>query len=138
MPVYIFQSTILPIDAQTPLLRGNDNGTLVQPNLPDENYIKGSYCIVSNRTVPDIRTVVGYGVAACFVLIFVISTKLIAWFWEDIETSDFGMLDYEVLTELVDEDTKSVSLRDRMSDPVYRDGSALDAAADLRIGLRNV
>jgi hypothetical protein len=138
MPVYLFQPTILPIDAQTPLLRGNDNGTLEQPNLPDENYIRGSYCIVSSRTVPDPRTVIGYGVAASLVLIFVIFTKLIAWLWEDIETSDFGMLDYEVLTELVDEDTETVSLRDRMSDPVYRYGSVLDAAADLRIGLRNV
>jgi len=139
MPVYIFQPTILAIDAQTPLLKGNDNGTLEQPNLPDENYIKGSYCVVSNRAVPDWRTVVGYGVAALLVLIFVIAVKAIAWAWEDIETSDFGMLDYELLTELIDEQpNNTVSLRDKMIGRSHGSGSLLDAAADLRVGLRNV
>jgi hypothetical protein len=139
MPVYIFQPTILAIDAQTPLLKGNDNGTLVQPNLPDENYIKGSYCIVSNRAVPDWRTVVGYGVAALLVLLFVIVCKAIAWTWKDIETSNFGMLDYDVLTELIDDKpNNTVSLRNTMNGRAYGGGSVLDAAADLRIGLRNV
>lgn len=138
MPVYIFQPTVLAVDSQKPTLGFNDNGTLVQPNLPDENYIRGSYCIVDARAVPGWKTVVGYAVVALLVLVFVWTGKILAKTWPVIETSDFPMLDYDVLTMLVDEKPTTVLLRERFDGPPHRGGSVLDAVADLRIGLRNV
>ncbi|KAF2795590.1 hypothetical protein K505DRAFT_360049 [Melanomma pulvis-pyrius CBS 109.77] len=115
-----------------------DNGTLVEPNLPDENYVSGSYCIVDTRAVPGWKTVVGYAVVALFVLVFVWTGKILAKTWPVVEASDFPMLDYDVLIMLVDEKPNTVLLRERFIGRPYKGGNVLDAVADLRIGLKDV
>ncbi|KAF2477512.1 uncharacterized protein BDR25DRAFT_299433 [Lindgomyces ingoldianus] len=136
MPVYLFQPTAMAYANQSVSL-GNVSD-LEAPNLPAENYIKGSYCIVDHRAIPSWGVVVGYAIVAGFVLIFVWSGKLVATLWPAIETTEFPMLDYEVLTLLVDECGHEVPLRDRFTSQAYEETTVMDAMSDLRIGLREV
>jgi hypothetical protein len=134
MLVYVFQPTILALGNQQPLTL---DGTRRQPNLPDENYITGEYCRLDKRSVPGWGTVVAYTVVAGLVLVFVGTGKLIATYWEDIELSEFPMLDFEILTVLVDPAGREIPpLSQKFPEDVYDEGRVLDRIKDLRVGFR--
>ncbi|KAF2714769.1 hypothetical protein K504DRAFT_496674 [Pleomassaria siparia CBS 279.74] len=95
LPLYVFQPTSLAVDKQVPR---TDNGTLPQPGLAAENYVEGSYCVVSTRAVPDRKTVVGYAAAGLVVFVFVGVGKGIACRWDGVETSDYAVVDFNVPT----------------------------------------
>jgi len=108
MPLYLFQPTVLAIDTSLPL---NEIGTLPQPNIPDENKLKGSYCRVSTRSVPGRGTVIAYTCVAGLVVGFVIGVKGVAWGWGDVETSGFLMADFDVLTRVLTEGGEMTEVR---------------------------
>ncbi|KAF2112668.1 hypothetical protein BDV96DRAFT_633921 [Lophiotrema nucula] len=135
MPIYVFQPTMTAFSRQlTPL--ATDNGTLPQPNLPAENYVKGAYCTISNRSIPSWGTVLAYAIVAGVVLVFVGTAKLVAGcLWPAIETSEFPMLDFDVLTRVADQGGKDVELRTVFAGG-YDGREILGKIKDLRVGLR--
>lgn len=139
LPVYLFQPTSLALSSYLlPITAAN--GTKPAPNLPGENYVEGSYCAVSRRSIPGRETVYTYAAVAGFLLAFVLIAKARALFWVDAETSDFAVLDYQVLALLTrhGSEREEVSLRERLDagGRPYGTGAVLDAIGDLRVGLR--
>ena len=138
LPVYLFQTTVVATAENFPL--GDDNGTTPLLNLPPENHVRGSYCIVHKQAIPGLETVIAYACIAGFVLLFVSISKCVAFRWPVIEPSEFPLLDYEYLTMLVDEQTQEVSLRQRLSasQRIYENSSILDEMVKCRVGLQSV
>lgn len=133
LPVLLFTPTILPLNAID--LSGNSP----QPDLPDENHLKGSYCFADRRAIPGQATVIGYGVVAGVVVLFIAIGKLVASRWPRRDTTEFPMLDFEALTMLRNLnklDGMDVSLRDRFRTGGYEEGALVNEVADLWIGLR--
>ncbi|PSN74809.1 hypothetical protein BS50DRAFT_671117 [Corynespora cassiicola Philippines] len=131
LPVYLFQATMI---SSGPLA---GNGTSPAPDLPPENYVKGAYCLVDNRAIPGWGTVVGYACVAGLVLMCVIIGKAVAMTWPDIETSEYGMLDYEILTALEDSTGSQTLLSDRFLGRAYDEDKLMNEIVDLKIGLRD-
>lgn len=133
LPLYVFQPTVL---AQNGQVSGITNGTVVAPNLPGENYVEGSYCIGSNRAVPAFPFVLAYTVAAGLVLGFVTLGKLICSQFEHVETSDFPLLDFRALTEIINEEPESIELNEVLSETVYAEGRLFNQVEGLNVMLR--
>lgn len=137
LPVYLFQLTLL---ATVDNLAVNDqeDGATALVNLPDENYVQGSYCIVDKRSIPGMETVIGYTLVAGHLLLFVVLAKLLAFRWPATEMSEFPLLDYEALTRLVDDRGDSVVSRDKyvQSGRDYNNKGLMEEIDDLRVGLR--
>jgi hypothetical protein len=132
LPVYLFQPTVIPTNDNVPVFYQEDGETPLI-NLPDENYVRGSY--VEKRAVPGMETVIAYACVAGALLVFIILTKWKAYRWPAIEMSEFPLLDYEIRTRVMDESGNAVVLRDRVGTQSgnRRLMSELDG---LRIGLR--
>ncbi|KAF2003157.1 hypothetical protein P154DRAFT_520511 [Amniculicola lignicola CBS 123094] len=82
-------------------------------------------------------TVIAYAITAGLLIVFIGTGKLIATLWPSIETSEFPMIDYEVLTQVVSDDSRyKVSLRQAFDGKEYGEGAILGEVGDLRIGLR--
>ncbi|KAJ4363454.1 hypothetical protein N0V83_009747 [Neocucurbitaria cava] len=137
LPVYLFQATVIALNYNIPFRI--ENGTTPLVNLPQENYVRGSYCIVRTQAVPGLETVIGYACVAGFVLLFVGIAKLVAFQWPEAGTSEFPLLDYEYKTVLA-EGRHEASLRQKFvaSQRKYDNSAILDEIADLRVGLRSV
>ncbi|KAJ4355726.1 uncharacterized protein N0V89_003746 [Didymosphaeria variabile] len=137
LPVYVFQPTYLELVPYLQPLPA-DNGTEPQPNLPAENYVEGSYCIMNKRSIPGRGTVYAYTAVAGLLLAVVIIAKTRALRWNDTATSDFAVLDYHVLTKVVDAKGDEISLREelRSAGRDYGTSALLDKISDLRVGLR--
>lgn len=137
--MYLFQPTRLELLPHL-LPISEDNGTVPQPNLPSENYVEGSFCKESKRTIPGRETVYAYTAVAGLLVAFVIIAKARAFLWRDVDTSDFSILDYHALTYLTDNKPGrvEVSLQERLdaSGREYGTSAMLDVISDLRIGLR--
>ncbi|KAL1605127.1 hypothetical protein SLS60_004670 [Paraconiothyrium brasiliense] len=137
LPVYVFQPTYIEL-APNLLPLPTDNGTEPQPNLPAENYVVGSYCTENKRSIPGRGTVYAYTAVAGLLLALVIIAKTRALRWNDMTTSDFAVLDYHVLTKVVDGKGDEVSLREELgiAGRDYGTSALLDRIPDLRVGLR--
>jgi hypothetical protein len=92
MPVYVFQPTVIAA-ADYLRVRNPEDGTSPLQNLPKENYVRGSYCIVDKRSVPGTKTVIGYACVAGFLLLFVVMAKWTAFRWPTMDTSNYPLLD---------------------------------------------
>jgi len=134
LPVFLFTPTTL-------VLTGNDQtGSTPQPNVDEENRIKGAYCTVDERSIPGKETVIAYGAVAGVVIIFIMIGKAVASLWPRRDTTEFPMLDFEVLTTLRNKDNRDVEVRlkDKFQAGGYEEGSLLEDVPELMIGLRIV
>ncbi|KAF2030755.1 hypothetical protein EK21DRAFT_111627 [Setomelanomma holmii] len=74
LPVYLFQATVVATGENLPVFYQEDGATPLL-NLPVENYVRGSYCIVDKRAIPSTETVIGYACVAGSLLAFVVLAK---------------------------------------------------------------
>lgn len=139
LPVYVYQPTFLELAPYLQPLTA-DNGTMPQPNLPRENYVEGSYCIVDKRSIPGRGTVYAYTAVAGLLLAFVFIAKARALLWEDLGKSDFPILDTQILLRVVDKSPSGneIDLRERLEavNGEHSTSKVLDQIPNLRIGLR--
>ena len=133
LPFYVFQPTVLAVEDK---IAGVTNGTVMALNLPKENYVEGSYCIASYRAVPAYPFVLAYTVTAGLVLGFITLGKLICSQFEHVETSDFPLLDFRALTEIVSEEPESIELSEVLNETVNAEGRQFDQVERLGIALR--
>ncbi|KAF2270269.1 hypothetical protein CC78DRAFT_611923 [Lojkania enalia] len=138
-PVYLFQPTMAAFATNLPPI-DQMNGTLVAPNLPPENYLKGSYCVADERSIPAWETVLAYAIVAGMVLSFVWLLKLSGTLLDPIETSEFPMIDFAVLTTLYKDGnrTEEEPLRERFDSYGYEQRNLLDKIADLNVSMRDL
>lgn len=138
LPVYLFQRTsIATAENISPSV---ENGTAPLLRLQPENYVRGSYCIVHERAIPGIETVIAYGCVAGFVLFFIIFAKWFALGRSAIETTEFPLLDFNFLTIQRDEHAQEVSLGQRLQtmQGKYGNGTVLDEMTRLEVHFRSV
>jgi hypothetical protein len=134
LPVYLFQPTVIATSDNVPVFYQEDGETPLL-DLPDENYIRGSYCIVDKRAIPATGTVIAYACVAGVLLIFMVLAKWKAYRWAVIEPSEFSLLDYEIRTRVMDESGHPVVLRDRVGTQ-FGNRRLMSELDGLRIGLR--
>jgi hypothetical protein len=139
MPLYVFQPTVI-VTADYLRVRKPEDGSTPLQNLPRENYVRGSYCIVDRRSVPGARTVIGYACVARFLLLFVVMAKWVAFRWPVMDTSNYPLLDYEALTQVEDDSDHTVTLRDGYgpSQKAYCNSELVKDVHALRLGLRPI
>ncbi|KAH7076169.1 hypothetical protein FB567DRAFT_583288 [Paraphoma chrysanthemicola] len=135
LPVFLFQPTLIATSENLPVFYQEDGKTPLL-NLPDENYVRGSYCVVDKRAIPGKETVIAYAGVAGALILFIVVTKLRVYWWPVVETSEFPLLDYEIRTMIMDESGRAVSLRDRVGTQ-FGNRRLMNELHGLRIGLRN-
>ncbi|KAF2200900.1 hypothetical protein GQ43DRAFT_481187 [Delitschia confertaspora ATCC 74209] len=134
LPIFLFTPTILPLANQSPPISAL--GSVLQPNVPAENHITGSYCTSSRRSIPGRETVIAYGIVGGVLMAMILCGKWISAMWPRVDWTEFSMLDWDVLTTVVDQGGEEVRLRDMYMGGGYEEGAVVEKAGELRIGLR--